>query len=399
MSAPDTPLPLDTPLFDVYASLPTNTSVDAIDPLTLGNAGLSPDRVEALLQAFRNGPRAKIGASVTQERSEKAKALFAKTGLVISVEPLLGLAAAAPTMDDGLVACPACDRRVALPDNRQCPACGVFVDKVDEAFLLKRKIMQQERAKIEFSVARETSEADKKSRQSLEAALRAKIRDELEAEYGLQRGGSDLFQGKAGLLRAAGLLGLMALAFAGGQNLPSVELPWGKKTTSAASVDKMLQNSLGTSGVGSPASVASEAVLASVASDDIANDPMMQAIGGHRVGAKGLSIEQALSAISVITKSAPLHTANVNANGAPVSASATDTLGNADVAPSAVSATAAVTVPPAIKLAMQTEFAVTLASLGQSGRARGVLQAITTPVSHKKQNSLSQIFRLLLPLV
>jgi len=87
MSQPNDPSNSDVPLFDVFVELPPDITVDAIDPLALQEAGLTSERVEVLLKALRNSPKAKIGASVTRERSDRAVAQFGKAGLVITVVP------------------------------------------------------------------------------------------------------------------------------------------------------------------------------------------------------------------------------------------------------------------------------------------------------------------------
>ena len=377
MSQPNDPSNSDVPLFDVFVELPPDITVDAIDPLALQEAGLTPERVEVLLKALRNSPKAKIGASVTRERSNRAEAQFGKAGLVITVVPLLGLQAMVTGAFDGRFACPACNQRVVLPENRQCPSCGVFVDKVDEAFLLRRKIMQQERSKLDFQAAKETKDAEKKTSQSLEAALRAKIREELEAEYGIQKESRGLFRGKAGLVRATALLGLVATAFLSGQRVTDIELPWGDKAakaTSSAKVDKMLNTGLGKS----TALPESSSAPSGTGDPDIDNDPMMQAIGGNRVGAKGLSMEQALSAATVLAKSVGNTTAErAMAGGAgatSVGASVGTSVGTSGASVSPPQASTAV--PVLIKLTMQSEFALSLAELGQLGRSQGILKII-----------------------
>jgi hypothetical protein len=279
----------------------------------------------------------------------------------------------------------------------------VFVDKVDEAFLLKRKIMQQERGRLEFQVQKETAEAEKQTRQSLEAAIRAKVREELEAQYGLAKESHGMFRGKAGLLRAIGLVVLIAGAFIGGQKLSMGHMPWADKAvqnnagidTSASSVDKMLNSGLG------PSAPASQSVASSATGDpDIDNDPMLQAIGGNRIGAKGISMEQALSAATVLAKSVGNTTAeramaggqNGSGTSAPsvVGASADGAGANGsarETSPGKLS-----DVPSRIKLTMAAEFAVALAECGQIQRAQRVLSAIKNkPALATDQQTLTAV--------
>jgi uncharacterized Zn finger protein (UPF0148 family) len=275
---------------------------------------------------------------------------------------------------DGRYVCPACGERVLLPENRQCPSCQVFVDKVDEAWLLKRKIMQQERAKLEFQAQRDASEAEKKTKQSLEAALREKIREELEAEFGMKNGSTSVFAGKKGLLRLGSLAALLGMAFVGGQSMSANGLPWASKGAKAAvsqeaanaNVDKMLASGLGAPSADMPPTGAGS----NTGDPDIDNDPMIQAIGGKRIGAKGISMEQAISAATVLAKSV----GNTTAERALAGNSAS---GNSGPAGDSATGSAPVTdVPPRLKLSLASELAAELAELGQSRRAEAVLKNI-----------------------
>jgi tetratricopeptide (TPR) repeat protein len=135
----------------------------------------------------------------------------------------------------------------------------------------------------------------------------------------------------------------------------------------------------------------------------------MQAIGGSRVGAKGLTIEQAVAASQKLAKAVGNTTAERAMNGgggkaggaAGSSVDANDDIdakinaagGGAGPAGSAAAGTkvgttvtgaastaVASTVPKQTKLVLTAEFARTLAELGQSARARGVLKAAMASV-------------------
>ncbi|AGX87305.1 hypothetical protein [Candidatus Symbiobacter mobilis] len=387
MTDPQHPQETDVPLFDVFVEVPPNTSLESIRKEPLLQAGLQLQQVEALFNTLRSTHRAKVGAAVTRERSHAASKKFAGTGLKVSISPVLALESLNTGAIDTRFLCPACEKRVVLPDNRQCPECGVFVDKVDEEFLLKRKILQQERAKLEMQAARETQEAAETTRKALEDAMRARIREELEAEYGIRREREGIFHGKAGLLRVAGLVTLMAASFVGGQTFTSGKLPWESGdavSSSAANVDKMLDKGLGAAPSGgsmgdSAATMAAGGASSTTGDPDIDNDPMMQAIGGNRVGAKGLSLEQALGAATVLAKAVGNTTAERawggGAPGAGVGAipGATPGIGGEGAGGAELPT---VPVSARIKLVMQSEFAQTLAELGHRARALAVIRSI-----------------------
>lgn len=390
MNESSEPVETDVPLFDVFVELPAGRGPSAINQTALLESGLSPEQTSNLIAALQKSHSVKVGAAVTRERGDAARTKFANSGLTVSVTPVLTILAVKDGAGDGRFLCPACEKKVLLSDSRQCPECGVFVDKVDADFLLRRKIMQQERAKLDFQSAKETKDAETRTRRALEAALRAKIREELEAEYGIEKVRPSIFAGKAGLLRGAGLVVLLAASFVAGQSVPSADYPWRKERGAiaakgqAADVDKMLSAGLGAS-VASPETGAAPGT----GDPDIDNDPMMKAIGGHRIGAKGISIEQALGAATVLAKSVGHTTAERSvAGGNPVAertkagpATATD---EPPAGPAAV-------VPTTVKLSLKAGFAVALAELDQWQRALGVIKAIKADPAYAKEAQAVQV--------
>lgn len=398
-----------TPLFDVVISLPPRAQLEEIERKALDVAGLAPERVERLMQALRSAPHAKVGASVTREKADLARAQFSKAGLLVEVTPLLTIQAPMAGSYDGTYLCRGCDKRVVLPESRQCPSCGIFVDKITDEFLLKRKMMEQERGKIEFQKARSAQESDKRSREMQEAAMRARIREELEKEYGIEKK-RGLFQGSPGLFRGIGLVGLLAVAFFGGRGFSLEGLPGSKpaadkeasasKTMSADSLEKAAQGASGEAGA-----------VATASGDPDVDDPLIQAAAG-KPGGKTLTLEQALAASKTLAKSVGNTTADRALAGGSVggkAGSATQAANNAidsavenpsgsvvagGSANSSAGGTSAsgvsfsggadaanVAVPKQTKLILTAEFARTLAELGQSARAREVLKAATASLN------------------
>ena len=289
---------LETPLYDVTVRMQPGARLEDVQHLAEA-AGIRPDRVEALVKALRSAPQAKIGAGVDRERANKAKEQFSKAGLSVELTPILTLGKLTAGAFDGLTVCPSCSQRVTLPDNRQCPNCGVFVDKITDEALLRRRILEQERNKLDFQNSRDAQNADKQTREQLEALLRAQVRKELEAKYGGKP------RSRSGLFKLAGVAGLLALAFVGGRAGStsgwSMEqmLPGNKaKGTSPAQVNKMLD------AVGPEAAAQPQAGAAGTATGDPdIDDPLIQAAGGKKIGAQGISIEQAVAAAGALAKS------------------------------------------------------------------------------------------------
>jgi tetratricopeptide (TPR) repeat protein len=323
----------------------------------------------------------------------------------VTVTPLLTIQAAMAGSLDGTTVCPACDKRVVLPENRQCPACGIFVDKVTDEFLLRRKLLEQERGKIEFAQAKSAKDSDKRARELMEASVRAKVRAELEKEYGIKEEKPGLFPGSARLFKALGMIALLLVAFMGGRGFSTEGLPFfgtsakakdgSPAAMTAQSLEKATQGAAG-SGPGAGADAA-DAAGAGTGDPDI-DDPLIQAAGGKRIGAKGLTIEQAVAASQTLAKSVGNTTAeralaSAKSGGAAGGAggidskidSAAGTTGatgteSATTAGSGASAGPGHTVSKQTKLVLTAEFARALAELGQSARARGVLKAAMSSV-------------------
>ncbi len=409
MSEPDSAPEPSIPLFDVVINVPPGARLAEIERLARDVAGIAPDRIERLMQVLKGSPQAKIGAGVTREKADLAKEQFTQAGLLVTVTPLLAIQAAVAGSYDGTFVCPACQKRVVLPENRQCPACGIFVDKVTDEFLLRRKLLEQERGKIEFAQAKSAKEGDKRARELMEASVRAKVRAELEKEYGIKEEKPGLFPGSGRVFKAVGMLVLLAVAFMGGRGFSTEGLPFigtSAKAREGATVAMSAETLEKTSKGGGAAAGEGAAGSADAATGDPdVDDPLIQAAGGKRIGAKGLSLEEAVAAAQVLGKSVGNTTADralaggtagsktgVKAAGAPGgSASASSDLdGKIDAAPpgagivagqpGAASAGATPAVPKQTKLVLTAEFARALAELGQSARARGVLKAAMASV-------------------
>jgi hypothetical protein len=269
------------------------------------------------------------------------------------------------------------------------------VDKVDEDFLLKRRLKEQERNKIEAQMTRDTKAMDKRNRELREASIREQIRKELEEEYGLNKKEKDrVFSGKKGLLRGAVALAVLGLTFAGGQYFQTQRVQSEAnnaanaavvaKDVAAASVDKMLDRVGPKEGAGG----AGASAVAPTGDTDI-DDPLIQAAGGKRIGAEGITIEQAVAAAQVLGKSIG-NTAGQNSSraggtaegrsatsgGMAAGATGMDKAGASTSASAVASTETAAPIAEQTKLILTAEFAQKLAELGQASRAREVIKAL-----------------------
>ena len=369
-----------TELFDVTVKVPKGARMEDIERQGR-EAGISADRMGPLMKALRSIPECKIGNAVSRERADKAKEQFSKAGLLVEIVPVLAIAASA---FEAISVCPGCGQRVTLPENRQCPNCGVFVDKITEEYLLRKKLMQKERAIIEAGMDHDGKKIDQRSKQSIEAAMRARVKKELEAEYGINKGG--LLGNAKGLLKMGGMLavGVVIAVFAGGNGFASLN-PFAPKKTSAQAVDKML-DTVGPAGTGAAAGAGAPGAAAGGAGtatgDADIDDPLIQAAGGKRIGAKGLTMEQAVAAAQVLGKSVGNTTAEralgggSAAGGAPGAATVAGAAVQAGVDPSKQA-----DIPKQSKLLLTAEFATQLAEMGQDARARGIMKSLAASPS------------------
>ncbi len=364
-------------LFDVVVKVPSGAKLEDIERMALGPAGIRADRVESLIKALRSVPQAKIGAGVPRARADAAKEQFTKAGLTVEITPVLSIQVKTDGAFDGLFGCPSCKQRVTLPENRQCPNCGVFVDKVTDEAQMRRRIMEQERAKLDFQASRGAQQAEKMTRDQLEAQLRAEVRAELEAKMGIKKAASKLGQA----LKVVALVGVMGAVFIGGRGTGAgwswEEIKGGSSAPKgkAAEVDKML-DSVGPAGGAQAGAGAADGAGGGSGDPDI-DDPLIQAAGGKRIGAKGISMEQAVAASMTLAKSVGNTTAERALAGAPV--------GGGGGAPGATGAAAAAagggaaveaTVAPAAKQLLALEFTTQLAEMGQLPRATQMIKAL-----------------------
>ena len=386
-AAPGHDVESDEALFDIVVSLAAGSSIERVKDKAVNELGMEPLKVEALAKALQSGPSARIGSAVPKTRAEKARDDFTKAGLKVTLSPVLSISKMKAAESDGKTVCPACDARVILPENRQCPNCHVFVDKVDEQFLLRKKLMEQERRRAEMSLDKEKRDSDKKKKEAAEREMRELIRKEIEAEMGISdgKGGKSL----AGSLKmGAAALGLVGIAFFGGRMVgsssgadESSKAPAGApNATSAAAqsvaggvakggdLDQIMQN-LPSAGTLDPAS-------AELLDDAAQEEAMLKSARNGGPNAKGIPMDQALAASMALAQVAGNSTAQralSGASGAIGAAGSPGSVGAAGAKPFVP-----VPLPPDFKPLLSLEFADQLAEMGQSARARGVVREIQT---------------------
>ena len=304
MQAPDRDSP-EVPLFDVVIRMPPDVKLETIQKLAEFEAGLSPDRVKRLIRVLSTTPNAKVGAAITLQRAEEEKVRFTKAGLDVEIVPL--------------------KLTNFLRGSDSAHADHSFVKAFNQSM----------------------NPVEKTSDEHIAVLTGGKV--VLKSDQVQSVGKSSIFRGKSGLLIGATLAIVASLFYAGekggkGLTLYGITPPWDKKDVAldVASKPNLPQTQL-----------AVAATVFDQAGDPYADDPLVLAAGGKRTGARGLTIEDAI----------------------------TEATGFASAAEAITKQT---------KQLLIAEFAVVLAELGQDVRAREVLKALANdanPVADQRAAS------------
>lgn len=208
-------------LYNVVAKKTGHISDDLLRRGLAEKSGLSAANIDGLMRKLQTSPKVRIGSSVPESKARHTKQVFEAAGLGIRLDPVLSLAAMEQVADDGKIDCPACDERVELTEERQCPACGVYVDKVSPEFIARKKLEREEREKLKQIEEFARQKEEQENRKNREEQLRNEIRKELEKELGIgkeQEGRRRSPVAKATLM-SLGALAFTALGFGGGYML------------------------------------------------------------------------------------------------------------------------------------------------------------------------------------
>jgi hypothetical protein len=369
-----------TPRFNVWVRVPKNGSLELIEKRALQELGFHPDSVSRLMNAFQSSPQVQVGKEITKEKVDSLRNDYERMGLELIVTPVLALQAIDAIQFEKAYTCPACDAAVTLPSNRQCPQCGIFVDKVTEEFLLKKKIAAQERTAMEFRVSKDAAERDKKKKQSMEAAIRAKIREELEEEFGLKDGKASIFSGQLGLIRAVGLLVLVGAAFGGGFFVNKILNPKAYNGENSAgvtgggqNVDQLLASA------GPNATGIAGAAIGTDQDGASADDSLLASVEQGRSSGKTLTVEQAVAAANALSGGIggpTTHSLDKNLVGVEAKSGSGESPTNVGLAQGSSATSSAVSLPLLLKASLIADFAVHLAQSGQGKRANEAVKAL-----------------------
>jgi len=206
--------------YDLIVRLP-----EGVDPATLRqpllqSLGLNPVKAEQLLQHLINHGASRVRREVSKDEADMAAASFQAAGLEVEIKAVLALLAKDAVVADS--ECPGCKRMMRPTPQRQCPHCGIFLDKIDRDKLRQKQIRDEELRKLNARLQREGELASQQQQEDSERALRNRIRAELERELGLHQPWRAFFRGTRGAVRAGVVVGMLGLAFWGGHRLGSL---------------------------------------------------------------------------------------------------------------------------------------------------------------------------------
>lgn len=343
----------DAAICDVMVKLPARKKISAISPLALQAAGIPEKYLDHLLRLLATGEMAKVKGSVTDARAREIAQRFTRAGLEVAITPAMTVYT---IIGDGQETCPACGHRVTLPENRQCPQCHAFVDKISAKFLAKRR--KEERARAEREAKASNARADKVEHNriaALEEEFHTKILRELGPKYRLVRRFRPLY-GKSRWLRLAIGTALVGGVFAAGYVssmivAAALRPPPEADSVTENSVVVALRNKLVQLGVvDTPKAPPGDPISVALPANALLRGPQ-----GQRITLRGLGLEHAIEA----TLASP--------------------------AAGAQSAPPSVTLAMPLKIRLATQFAQTLTELGQLPRAQDLVRALkdTPELAHE----------------
>lgn len=278
-------------LYNVIVSLRSRKELDTLESRLIERAGLSADKAHKLTVTLHSHEEIIIGSRVPQSRVAAIQASFERAGLMVTLKPVLSVQGI-KKVDDGKMLCPACDMRVILTSDRQCPECHVFIDKLTPEFILRKKLEREESERLKRKAAITGERDQQEARRRLEDILREEIRRELEAEMGLaekEKGALPAWLSKKPAV-AALITVVLALTFGAGYML--------SQNVAAYKTD------LATAKLGDnrpPPPAASAAPTLNQPPELLPEDALL--MDGQPSGSGGITLAQAVNASEVLAKS------------------------------------------------------------------------------------------------
>ncbi len=202
--------------FDVIVSMPMNIEKSILRQKAVAGLGTTPENVDALLDSLAKHRVVKVKASILRDEADAVAEKFSAVGFRVELKHSLSIKKTVDVPQDKKIECPACDEFMLPTEDRQCPLCGVFIDKLTAEFLTRKRLMKQERLRLSAILEGQQRDNERTAQAELEKRIRDEIRAEIEKELGL-----DQQQKKSTVVTKYGVpaLGVLAVvgAFLGGR--------------------------------------------------------------------------------------------------------------------------------------------------------------------------------------
>ncbi len=173
-------------MFDVFVSLPTPVEKEILARRLAENIGIEAEKLDALVRYLNDRRVVKIRSEVPRALADKLGDDCRQAGLETDIRESLRLVELVEKVEEkATLLCPACGMVIAAKDNLQCPNCNLVITKGEEQseYFLKRKIEEEERARIELK----NEQRKKSNEQFLKEEQERKLREEVRAQLDLKK--------------------------------------------------------------------------------------------------------------------------------------------------------------------------------------------------------------------
>lgn len=167
--------------YEVEVSMPERGGDIAALKIKMAQAGIFPkDKLELFFNTLKAKGSVIVKKDATEAQATQISRKFQSIGFRSIASPVLSLMKVEEYQKSFI--CPACDAEVELTEDRQCPACEVYIDNISKEFLLKKKIMKEERERAQGIQHSQEQKVLQEDDAALEARLREEIREEIREE-------------------------------------------------------------------------------------------------------------------------------------------------------------------------------------------------------------------------
>ncbi len=138
--------------YDVGLSIPEWADKDLIRERAKAQLGLPFELIDQLVATITKQRIVKIKSDAPRAEADAEAAIYQAVGFRAEVTHSLALKKLAPLPSDSKIYCPACDAKVELLLDSQCPNCKVFVNRLNPQALQQIRERRQEAARVELLV-------------------------------------------------------------------------------------------------------------------------------------------------------------------------------------------------------------------------------------------------------